>query len=93
MADELREEKEKIRRFVDKYCAAHNLRLNPDESAVEMIIEGLARNKINRGLRYCPCRALTGNAVEDKQKACPCLWHKLEIEKEGHCHCGLFFKK
>jgi len=93
MADELQEEKDKIRAFAKKYCAAHHVKLNPDERVVEMVIEGLARNRISRGLRFCPCRVITGNLEEDQKNACPCVWHKQEIEKEGHCHCHLFVKE
>jgi ferredoxin-thioredoxin reductase catalytic chain len=93
MADELQAEKDKIRAFIAKYCATHQVKVNPDEKVVEMVIEGLARNKVKHGLRYCPCRILSGKPEEDRQKVCPCVWHKLEIEKDGHCHCNLFVKE
>ncbi|MBI5554435.1 MAG: hypothetical protein HY920_01100 [Elusimicrobia bacterium] len=43
--------------------------------------------------QYCPCRPISGNQEEDKQKICPCKWHKDEIAADGHCHCQLFFSK
>nr|WP_269850493.1 ferredoxin-thioredoxin reductase catalytic domain-containing protein [Methanosarcina horonobensis] len=27
-----------------------------------------------------------------KKIVCPCIYHKDEIEKDGNCHCELFFK-
>lgn len=92
MNKELENEKEKIYAFVKKYCALKGLRLNPDTRIVEIVIEGLAKNELLRGARYCPCRLVAGNPREDKNKICPCKWHKEEIERDGHCHCGLFFK-
>ena len=34
----------------------------------------------------------TGNPEDDKPKICPCQWHREEVEKDGHCFCGLFYK-
>jgi len=93
-------EKEKLekeislaRDFAKKYADNAGYMLNPDEKIREMVLEGLARNKIKYGYRYCPCRRLEGSYDVDKYKICPCKWHKEEIERDGHCHCTLFFKK
>lgn len=75
-----------------KYAEKNNLKLNPDEEIVERIIYLLSQNEIKYGFRYCPCRKISGNLEEDRLKICPCFWHKKEIEKDGHCHCGLFLK-
>lgn len=87
----LESEKVKIHKFVEKYAKTTGYQLNPDKEIVEFVIEGLARNKIKYGKQYCPCRIVTGNPQEDKQKICPCKWHKEEIALQGHCHCNLFF--
>lgn len=92
MDKELESEKEKINVFVKKYCDLTGFRLNPDTKIVEIVIEGLAKNRLLKGKRYCPCRVFTGNPQEDKDKICPCKWHKEEIERDSHCHCMLFFK-
>jgi ferredoxin-thioredoxin reductase catalytic subunit len=86
------EEKEKVRKFAQRYAKVSGFKLNPDVRTVELVIEGLVRNRIKYGRQYCPCRIVTGNAEEDRQKICPCVWHREEIEKIGHCHCDLFHK-
>jgi ferredoxin-thioredoxin reductase catalytic subunit len=87
------EEKARIYDYARAYAASKGFDINPDAKIVDAVVEGLARNKIKRGARYCPCRPLSGNPDEDKLKICPCKWHKDEIEKDGYCHCVLFFKK
>ena len=86
-------EKEKIRKFAEKYADISGLKLNPTQETVEIVIEGLARNKEKHGRQYCPCRFVTGNVEKDRKKICPCAWHKEEIDEFGHCHCDLFHKK
>lgn len=76
-----------------KYAENNGFRLNPDKEAVKRLIKGLLANEKKYGARYCPCRRVSGNIEEDKKKICPCQWHRQEIEKDGHCYCGLFFKK
>ena len=94
--DEQDGEKERIEetiKWYEDYAAKNEFRLNPDRTIVERLIKGLLTNKKEYGARYCPCRSITGNLEEDKSKICPCQWHKEEIEKDGHCFCGLFAKK
>lgn len=75
-----------------KYAQESGFKLNPDEAVVERIANGIFMNKEKHGAEYCPCRRVTGNKEEDAQKICPCVWHKDEIEKDGHCFCKLFVK-
>ena len=82
----------RLRELMEKYAAMKGYKLNPDERIVEGILEGLLRNEQKYGFRYCPCRPVTGNQTEDLPKICPCKWHHEEIEKMGHCHCGLFVR-
>ena len=70
-----------------------DFKLNPDPKAVEKIMQGLENNKKKYGERYCPCRRVTGNKEEDKKIICPCIYREEELEKDGHCFCGLFYKK
>jgi len=88
---ELEEEKERVRKFAQKYAEKAGFRLNPDKAMLELVIEGLARNKLFYGAQYCPCRPVSGDKEEDKKKICPCIWHKQEIAEDGHCKCMLFF--
>lgn len=74
------------------YAEKNGFKLNPDREAVERLMMGLLNNEKKHGARYCPCRRVSGNPEEDKPKICPCQWHKEEIERDGHCLCGLFVK-
>jgi len=90
------EEKKRIGEVIqwyEDYAKKNGFRLNPDRAAVERLVKGLLANEEKYGARYCPCRRITGNLEEDRLKICPCKWHKEEIEKDGHCYCGLFAKK
>ena len=93
MKIKLEELKRKILEEKRRYAAQHGYRLNPDKRVLNFVITGLARNLQEKKLEYCPCRPLSGNPQKDKKKICPCFWHKEEIEKQGFCHCRLFFKK
>lgn len=75
-----------------EYAKDSGFSLNPDKEAVERIVRGLLENEKKHGFQYCPCRRITGNLEEDKKNICPCIYHKDEIEKLGHCLCGLFVK-
>lgn len=83
--------KKQIRNFAEKYAKSKQYKLNPNREELDMVIEGLAKNKIKYGKQYCPCRILFGDN-SDKNKICPCKWHEKEINEIGHCKCLLFFK-
>jgi ferredoxin-thioredoxin reductase catalytic chain len=85
-------ETENIIRDYQEYAEKNGFRLNPDRETVTRLVRGLLENEKKYGARYCPCRRITGNPDEDRPKICPCQWHRQEIEKDGHCFCGLFFK-
>lgn len=76
----------------EDYAKKSGFQLNPNQEVVKRLIKGLLGNEKKYGQRYCPCRRITGNKEEDKPKICPCLYHKEEIKKDGHCLCGLFVK-
>ena len=88
-----KKEIEEIIKRYENYAKKNGFRLNPDRATVERLIRGLLANEKKYGARYCPCRRVTGNIEEDRPKICPCKWHKEEIERDGHCHCWLFFRK
>ncbi len=67
--------------------------LNPEEGHLRTVIRGLVRNKKKFGRPYCPCRLRSGDEERDRAIECPCIYHKDEIAKEGHCHCLLYYKK
>lgn len=84
---------EKIIEDYKEYAEKSGFGLNPDRAVVERLIKGLLENEKKYGQRYCPCRRVSGNPKEDLPKICPCDFMKAEIEKQGHCLCGLFLKK
>ena len=89
------EEVEKVKNIIndyEKYAEQNGFRLNPDKKMVEVIIKGLIKNEEKFGKRYCPCRRVKGEPELDKKIICPCVYHKKEIEDQGHCHCFLFVK-
>lgn len=86
------EESEKMIKEYTDYAAKNNFQLNPDKEVVKRIIKGLLENEKRYGQRFCPCRRVIGDPEKDKLKVCPCYWHKEEIEKNGHCLCGLFVR-
>jgi len=89
----LDKEGKELRKKLQKYADSQNFKLNPDEKALEGIINSLLRNKKIKGEIYCPCRIVTGNKEDDKKIICPCIYHQDEIKQMGHCKCTLFWRK
>lgn len=83
---------EEIIQKYEEYAKQNGFKLNPSRKALGGIIRGLLEKENKFGDRYCPCRRITGDKEEDKKIICPCVYHKEEIEKDGHCFCGLFVK-
>lgn len=83
---------EELRAWAEKYARDHGFVLNPDDKQLNIVIRGLARNIRKHGAQYCPCRLRSGETETDKKIICPCIYHKEEVEKEGSCHCNLYFK-
>ena len=74
------------------FAQKHHWVLNPDEKHLGIVIRGLVRNKEKFGRPYCPCRLRSGDEEKDRAIECPCIYHKEEIVKDGHCHCELYFR-
>ena len=91
--EEIRALAEKIHPVIERIAEKNNWELNPLKDVADSVIEGLARNQIMRGKRYCPCRLPSGNEELDKQYICPCRPSHEDVERDGHCHCYLFMKK
>ncbi len=95
LEENLKDEKEKIETIIkesEEYAKKSGFKLNSDRGVVERIVKGLLENEKKYGVRYCPCRRITGRLEEDKSKICPCEFMRTEIETQGHCLCGLFVK-
>ncbi|MHA1268550.1 MAG: ferredoxin-thioredoxin reductase catalytic domain-containing protein [Candidatus Helarchaeota archaeon] len=81
------------RETIEKVANKKGWKLNPDDEVVKSVIDGLNKNKEKYGFYYCPCRIVEGDKEKDKFKICPCKWSAEEVERDGHCHCMLYFKK
>jgi ferredoxin-thioredoxin reductase catalytic subunit len=87
---------EKIKNLIHEYeIFADNkgIKLNPNKQIVENLVKALLAREEQFGERYCPCRRMSGDKEQDKDIICPCVSCMDEIEKQGHCHCMLFYKK
>lgn len=91
--DKEQEEKLKLRKKLQAYADSQNFKLNENEKALDGILAALLRNKKFKGEIYCPCRIITGNNEKDREIICPCVFHRGEIELQGHCKCTLFWGK
>jgi len=92
---EFRAELEKTEAFTDKVCAQFGFDYTPLTEVKESIQQGLTRNKLIYGKRYCPCFMVIGNTPEEQAKAgnrlCPCTPAlTIEIPQKGQCHCTIF---
>jgi ferredoxin-thioredoxin reductase catalytic subunit len=89
-------EKEDFMKAIEKFTEGNEFQVNPDKQKVEMLLDGLFNNERNHGLKYCPCRLMTKDFVEDMKLVCPCnfLIHETYKGKDaGECWCGLFVRR
>ncbi len=89
--------KKEISNLIDDYriyAQENNLKLNPDQRIVEVLVNKILENEKKYGKRYCPCYFISNNCedCENKKRICPCHFLKQEVEKNNQCHCGLFIK-
>lgn len=54
---------------------------NPDKNFVEQMLKALKENS-----NYCPCRI-------EKTKDTKCMCKEFREQKDGWCHCGLYYKE
>ena len=81
---------ERVAKAVGRYAKTSGVRLQPDAVLRRHVLEGLARNLVQYGRPYCPCREVTGDREKDRINVCPCRTHRQEIERLGECECGLY---
>lgn len=92
---EFQEEFKKTVEFTDQVCSEHNFVYNLNSEHNESIQQGLTRNKLIYGERFCPCFMVIGETPEERLKEdnrlCPCAPALTkEIPDNGTCHCGIF---
>lgn len=89
-------DKEKFLESIERFTENNEFQVNPDREKVKMLLDGLFNNEQNHSLKYCPCRLITKDFVEDLKLVCPCnfLIHETYKDKEdGECWCGLFVRR
>ncbi|MCK4651109.1 hypothetical protein KAT08_02940 [Candidatus Babeliales bacterium] len=87
-----KKEFEGLLKIYQNHAKKNGFRLNPNKKIKETLIIQLIKRENKFGKKYCPCRRISGNEIIDKKNICPCIYHKKEIEEQGHCHCFLFIK-
>ena len=71
-------------------AAAGGYTLNPDDSFVRDLVEGLLVNKGRYGMESCPCRLLEGDPGENLDIVCPCVYRDDDLAEYGACFCALY---
>lgn len=88
--------KQEFRIAIEKFAAPNEFMVNPDVERVDLLLEGMAANEQNHGLRFCPCRLRCKEFEEDLKIVCPCnflIQETYQGQEKGECWCGLFIKK
>ncbi|MGQ9759586.1 MAG: ferredoxin-thioredoxin reductase catalytic domain-containing protein [Candidatus Methanomethylicaceae archaeon] len=84
---------EEVRGRVEMDAESRGYKLNPDQSFLNDLLEGLRTNEERYGYPSCPCRVATGIFELDKDIICPCDYRDADVEDFGACYCGLFVSK
>jgi ferredoxin-thioredoxin reductase catalytic chain len=85
-----------FRAAIEAFAAANEFSVNPDAARVALLFEGLFENEKNHGLKFCPCRLISKDPVEDVKLICPCNFPSHETyrgRERGECWCGLFIRR
>lgn len=81
-----------MRHFANQVSAKQGWALNPDESFITDLLNGLAKNEERYGFFLCPCRDSWCDREKDKDIKCPCSYAHDDIDEYNRCYCGLFVK-
>ncbi len=97
-SDVFLEELRKTQKFTNKVRERFSFNASENEELNLSIEEGLTRNKLLYGKRFCPCFIIIGKTKEEQKtkenRVCPCKPAlEKEIPEEGQCHCGIYCSK
>ncbi|MBI3353907.1 MAG: DUF3422 family protein [Nitrospirae bacterium] len=81
---------EGLLKWVKNTAEAFGCKVNPDETALNKIFDGLLKNERRYGYRTCPCRFSTGDYLKDSDIICPCAYMSWDLEVYGRCYCALY---
>jgi len=73
--------------IMERIARRSGWRLSPNRERRRKLIAHMLANWANYGHPYCPCRT-----ERTRETICPCAWVAEEIERDGRCTCGLFYK-
>ncbi len=80
--------------FANRQKGPESFKVNGDLKRVNLLAEGVLNNENNHGFKYCPCRLISKDPVEDAKLICPCNFKRQKTWPEkGECWCSLFVKK
>lgn len=82
---------QRIRKFVEKFCAKSGTFTHPDKEVTECAVLGLAANLDSLGKPLCPCRFYPDKVEETKRRTWICACDDMQIYK--YCHCLLFVNR
>lgn len=86
--------KNDLKKIWTEFANGKDFILNPDNSHVDAIIQGVLINEKNTGLKLCPCRLRDGTKERDLELICPCNFKIQDCwNTKDECWCGLFKKK
>ncbi len=81
------------RRRAESDAKSRGYFLNPDESFLKDLLEGLVENERRYGYPSCPCRIATGEFRLDRDIICPCDYRDADVEEYGACYCALYVRR
>jgi ferredoxin-thioredoxin reductase catalytic chain len=82
---------QRMRNFVEKYCAKSGTTTHPDKEVTEAVVLGLAHHAETLGKPLCPCRFYPDKKEEVTHRTWICACDDMQIYK--YCHCMLFVNK
>ena len=85
--------KDEVLKIWKAFAENNDFMLNPDETHVDILANGVLVNEEKHGLKLCPCRLRDGTKERDLELICPCNFKMQETWKtKGQCWCGLFVR-
>jgi len=84
---------ESVRKRAESDAKSRGYYLNPDESFLKDLLDGLKRNEERYGYPSCPCRLASGNLDFDRDIVCPCDYRDPDVEEFGSCYCALYVNR
>jgi ferredoxin-thioredoxin reductase catalytic subunit len=79
-----------IKDFAKNAAERNGWSVQPNETFLKTVLDGLIKTREAYGYYLCPCREGWGNRFKDRDITCPCEYAGEDIAEFGHCYCGLF---